>query len=261
MRNSFFFLFLISLYQSAAQSRVHNYPLGDTIPIGKVTYSHQVHINEDQSKNGIAELFFNNSRSLYLHRGNPEDQGVSYPGPDGTLVKAVGGDKQGAPIYKMHNERKLLFRLPCVGEKNRCIVSDTLGGIVWVLHPEHKRFGQYDCRRATGMFHGREYEAWYTLDIPVPSGPFKLGGLPGLILEARTTDGTADFMFVSMEFSKSIPDKIKPPSGKDSGLNYAEYLKAMWEFMQNKLNELRSQGIDVWTESNPNALELWEPEK
>ena len=261
MRNAIFFFFLVSLHQSAAQSRANKFSLEDTIPIGKITYSHQVHLSEMTSKNGIAELFFNNSRSLYLHRGNPEEQGELYPRPDGIMVKAVGGDKQGAPIYKMHIERKLLYRLPCVGDKNRCIVSDTLGGIVWVLHPEHKRFGLYDCRRATGMFHGREYEAWYTLDIPIPSGPFKLGGLPGLILEARTTDGSADFTFVSIEFSKSIPEKIKPPYGKDSGLNYTEYLLAMWEFMQKKADEMKAKGIDIWITRDSNALELWEPEK
>jgi len=50
------------------------------------------------------------------------------------------------------------------------------------MHSVHKRFGQYDCRRAIGKFRGREYEVWYTTDIPIPGGPFKLGGLPGLIL-------------------------------------------------------------------------------
>lgn len=261
MQNTILFLFFVALNPSTAQTQEQKYSLKDTVPIGKVIYSHQVHLSGASNKNGIAELFFNTNRSLYIHRGDPNEKGNLYPDLDGVMVKAVGGDKQGAPIYKMHAERILLYRDQCVAEKNRCIVSDTLGGIAWILHPEHKRLGQYDCRRATGVFHGREYEAWYTLDIPIPSGPFKLGGLPGLILEARTTDGAADFLFVSIEFSKNIPDKIKPPFGKDSGLNYAQHRKATLEFLQSYLNEMRAKGIDVWTTSNPNALELWEPEK
>ncbi|MDO8365237.1 MAG: GLPGLI family protein [Saprospiraceae bacterium] len=261
MRNTIFFLLVISLHPFIIQSQENKYPLKDTIPISKVTYAHQVHMSEIPSKNGVAELFFNNSRSLYIHRGNPDETGNSYPGPDGIVVKAVGGDKQGAPIYKMHSERKMLYRDVCIGGAGRCIVSDTFGGINWMLQPEIKRFGLYDCRRATGFFHGREYEAWYALDIPVPSGPFKLGGLPGLILEARTTDGTADFIFISIEFSKEFSDKIKPPYGKESEMNYLQYQTALWDFTLNKISELRATGIDISVHKNPNALELWVPEK
>jgi len=233
----------------------------NTAPFGKVIYSHQVHLSEVSSKNGIAVLLFNNSRSLYRHIGPPDEKGDYYPDPNGLLIRTVGGDKQGAPICKMHKEQRMLYRDACVGEKGRCIVSDTLGHVMWVMHPEHKRLGHYDCRRSTGMFHGREYEVWYTLDIPIPSGPFKLGGLPGLILEARTLDGTAEFSFVSIEISNNIQDKIKPPYGKDSGMNYDQYQKAMWDFMLNKIYELRAKGIDVSVHKDPNALELWISEK
>ncbi len=233
----------------------------DTIPLGKVTYSHQVHPSEVPSKNGVAELYFNNSRSLYRHLGFLEEQGESYPDPSGMLIKSVGGDKQGAPIYKMHPERKLLYRSHCVGGKGRYIVSDTLGGIEWVLHPEHKRFGPYDCRRATGVFHGREYEAWYSLELPVPSGPFKLGGLPGLILDARTTDGTAEFSFVSIEISNTLQDRIKPPFGKDSGLNYMQYEKARWAYSINQVAEFNAKGMNITIFKDPSALELWKPDQ
>lgn len=233
--------------------------LKDTIPIGKVIYTHQVH-SDLSNLNGLAELFFNQYRSVYIHLGDPNEQGDYYPNSDGLKVKVVGGDKQGAPIYKMHAEGKILYREACVGGIARCIVRDTFGGIAWTLHPEHKRLGLYDCRRATGYFHGREYEAWYALDIPVPSGPFKLGGLPGLILEARTTDGTADFSFVSIEFSNKFPEKIKPPYGNDSGLTYEQYKDAVIAFMNSKLEELKAKGIDgIEIKSDPGALEVWPP--
>ena len=232
----------------------------DSIAIGKVVYDHQVHLEGSLEKNGTAELYFNNERSLYRHLGNPAEIGERYPDPQGQLIKAVGYDRQGAPIYKMHSERRMLYRDVCVGGQGRYIVADTQA-IDWTLQPTQKRIGQFDCHRATGVFHGREYEAWYTLDIPLPSGPFKLGGLPGLILEARTLDGSAEFSFVSIEISNTIQEKIKPPYGKDSGFNYAQYQQAMWDFMSNKIQEFRAAGMDVSVHTNPNALELWEPEK
>ena len=39
----------------------------------------------------------------------------------------------------------------------------------------------YPCHKATTHFRGRDYIAWYTEEIPFPYGPFKFGGLPGLI--------------------------------------------------------------------------------
>lgn len=43
----------------------------------------------------------------------------------------------------------------------------------------------YNCCMATTTFRGRQWTVYYTEDIPVPLGPWKLGGLPGLILFAE----------------------------------------------------------------------------
>ena len=42
----------------------------------------------------------------------------------------------------------------------------------------------YPCQLAKTNFKGRTWFAWYAEDIPVPEGPWKLCGLPGLILRA-----------------------------------------------------------------------------
>lgn len=41
----------------------------------------------------------------------------------------------------------------------------------------------YKCHKALTSFRGRDYVAWFTLDIPISNGPWKFGGLPGLILQ------------------------------------------------------------------------------
>lgn len=48
-----------------------------------------------------------------------------------------------------------------------------------------KLFG-YTCNKATTRFAGREYTAWYTLDVPIPYGPYKFSGLPGLIVRLES---------------------------------------------------------------------------
>lgn len=46
----------------------------------------------------------------------------------------------------------------------------------------------YQCTKAATYFRGRHWVAWFTQDIPIDAGPWKLRGLPGLILEAKCDD-------------------------------------------------------------------------
>lgn len=42
----------------------------------------------------------------------------------------------------------------------------------------------YNCQMAQARFKGRTWYAWYAEDIPLQEGPWKLCGLPGLVLRA-----------------------------------------------------------------------------
>ena len=43
----------------------------------------------------------------------------------------------------------------------------------------------YTCHLASAFYKGRLWSAWYAEDIPIDDGPWKLRGLPGLILRAE----------------------------------------------------------------------------
>ena len=55
----------------------------------------------------------------------------------------------------------------------------------WQMVPDStKEILGYQCQMATTHFKGRQWIAWYTEDIPLNEGPWKLCGLPGLVLSA-----------------------------------------------------------------------------
>lgn len=56
----------------------------------------------------------------------------------------------------------------------------------------------YHCRLAETHFKGRLWLAWYAVDIPIDNGPWKLQGLPGLILEAYDSNCEYDFTAVGL---------------------------------------------------------------
>ena len=71
----------------------------------------------------------------------------------------------------------------------------------WILLPESEDICGYKCYKAITNFRGRQWEAWYTDEIPENNGPWKLGNLPGLILKAQ--DITNDHIFEALAVRKS----------------------------------------------------------
>ena len=63
----------------------------------------------------------------------------------------------------------------------------------WQIRDEKQTILAYNCQKATMSFRGRDYIAWFATAIPIPNGPWKFGGLPGLIL--KVYDSKSNFIF------------------------------------------------------------------
>jgi GLPGLI family protein len=74
----------------------------------------------------------------------------------------------------------------------------------------------YPCHKAQTTFRGRAWTAWYTLDLPYNDGPWKLCGLPGLILHAQ--DSTRQFIFDCTSIVKGDGHIFSFPASKRNRL-------------------------------------------
>lgn len=78
------------------------------------------------------------------------------------------------------------------------IVKEKRTAIAWELHQETKTIGQFECNKASCSFRGRSYEVWYTPEIPIFYGPWKLHGLPGLVMEVKDKEGMLQAYFTKL---------------------------------------------------------------
>ena len=66
--------------------------------------------------------------------------------------------------------------------------SNPLAKVDWALADDTLTISGLLCHRATGKLYGKQWTAWYTEEIPSSAGPWKLRGLPGLIVKAEDSE-------------------------------------------------------------------------
>ena len=76
---------------------------------------------------------------------------------------------------------------------------------------EIKTISGFKSQKAEGLSRGRKYTAWFTNEIPIKYGPWKLNGLPGLIL--NVTDDKNEVAFyaksIKVPFNSNSVSKIE----------------------------------------------------
>ena len=92
---------------------------------------------------------------------------------------------------------------------------DTLNAQQWTMTDSTREVLGYTCQQATADFRGRHWTAWFATDIPVSDGPWKLGGLPGLILETYDKGHQYTFTAVGLERVAEEPIVFTPCGGKN----------------------------------------------
>ncbi|PKG41601.1 GLPGLI family protein [Psychroflexus sp. MES1-P1E] len=74
------------------------------------------------------------------------------------------------------------------------------GNIKWKISSDTQTINGLKCQKATTSYGGRDYEAWFSDEIPISDGPYKFSGLPGLII--KISDSKKHYVFELISKSK-----------------------------------------------------------
>ena len=125
------------------------------------------------------------------------------------------------------------------------LVEEKIQKIPWAIDlSEKKTVMGYSCTKATGTFRGRQYTVWFTEEIPIQLGPWKLNGLPGMILEAYDAYNEVSFVSEKIEnFKEPTKNGFDFPyeSNKYEIIDLKEYVSQKHEEINNKIDLIISK--------------------
>lgn len=79
------------------------------------------------------------------------------------------------------------------------LIEEKAPTINWKISKDTASFSGVKCQKATTYFKGRNWIAWFAPDLAFQSGPWKLNGLPGLIIEAHDEKNEVKFQFAGID--------------------------------------------------------------
>lgn len=143
-------------------------------------------------------------------------------------------------IHIIDNTLEEYATMPRAIETDNLKYSETLPLQEWSISDETEEICGYSCQKAICHWRGRDYVAWFAADIPVSAGPWKLGGLPGLIM--KIADSTNTYSWEATEVKNGTFPIYKPRGDK-----YKESTREKVQELQRKLNEnyFKTTGTEV----------------
>ncbi|MEA3424659.1 MAG: GLPGLI family protein [Bacteroidota bacterium] len=205
-------LILLQLSVNIIYSQINRWKVS-----GKIYYN-TTHIRDtisSRTMNEVSILYFGAEGSLY--RSYEAMQGLAafqkwresgYIGPN------PGFGRGTRDLYYVNPNKKEVARVRdfFIGgdllSKANYIMPEPMESFNWNITTQTKKIGDFICQMATGNCRGRLYTVWFCSDIPFSAGPWKLAGLPGLILEAEDSKKQVIFRFNRIEYP--ITEFIEP---------------------------------------------------
>ncbi|MBS1522097.1 MAG: GLPGLI family protein [Bacteroidetes bacterium] len=182
--------------------------------------------NRDHPYTENMALYIGKSSSAYRSYDNILEQAEAKKQLQAALASSPDGHVNiqrhrrgsGAEYYEFPNKKELARKEPLVMETY--LIDDAMPAMDWKISSDTATYGGLHCQKATTHFKGRDYTAWFCPDMPLHVGPWKLNGLPGVIVEAYDAKKDVQFMFDGVEkvvFTPKADEKLSGPKSDGPG--------------------------------------------
>ena len=164
---------------------------------------------------------FQNSTYESDHIINAEDSAVvqiNEPNVTGTRTITIMDFDEDDLLYMNFRNDSIYSFQHILGEKKFSIVKEEIPQIQWEIKNETDTLMGFKVQKALTTFRGRDYEAWFTGEIPFSGGPRRMHGLPGMILRAKSLDDFVEYYPVKIEMKNencSLRDPLEIYSAAD----------------------------------------------
>ncbi|WP_130735273.1 GLPGLI family protein [Flavobacterium sp. J27] len=196
---------------------------------GKIEYKMILGLTNITSYN--ATVLFNSKLSLFEHKLSEEEKLYSEKQLENGIVEIIKRDSVSHFLLIDKNKKKVLELMKIFNENMPVIVEEDIPEMNWDLQEGTKQIGKYYCNQATTTFRGRNYTAWYSLELPYNIGPWKFNNLPGVILEVK--DDTNEVMYTVTSITIPYNVKIKDISKNVKTISRKEYLIELDDYLKN----------------------------
>ncbi len=113
----------------------------------------------------------------------------------------------------------------------------------WKILSETTKIGDYKVQKAEADFGGRKWTAWFTTELPYQDGPYKFGGLPGLIVKAE--DDKGDYSFDLMKNYKINDFPEMNQFGNTIKVKRGDYVKQQKKFLDDPMSFMTQGGGQI----------------
>lgn len=104
--------------------------------------------------------------------------------------------------------------------------SEKVNPMTWTLIPgPDTTIANLPCQKATTTYAGRNWTAYYSLQLPLDNGPYKFGGLPGLIVAVHDDENTHAFKLINI--NKNNEPMLYSPKSRYQVYSTKEIRKAI----------------------------------
>jgi GLPGLI family protein len=252
--NIYISILFLKMSLCIAQDGIVYYEYTDAIGVGG---------NEGEIYN--AYTMFTKDKSYYVVAKDSLENAISmakakshYQNKDGSLNKISNGlvlTQQGEQVVCDYSNKIMLSN---INDGKHIYIKETLPKFKWIITNQKKKIGTLNCILGTTTFRGRKYYAWYTPEIAVYSGPWKLNGLPGMILEAYDEGKNVNWNFKSYKFPISVKQDYTIRKGKkDKKINFL----TIEEFKKYCINKIESdyERLIIIAKDHPGMTPIKEP--